>query len=138
VRYLFGPVSLSAALPGPAREWIAHYHRHYFSDGDALARARNPFVISRDVERAADAEWAGRSPAESLSRLRDRLGTLDAQLPTLYRQYVDLCEPEGVRFLDFGVDPSFGGCVDGLVRLDIRHLRAVKRARYLKETVARA
>ena len=138
VRYLFGPVSLSAALPGPAREWIAHYHRHYFSDGDGLARARNPFVISREVERAADAEWAGRSPAESLSRLRDRLGTLDAQLPTLYRQYVDLCEPEGVRFLDFGVDPSFGGCVDGLVRLDIRHLRAVKRARYLKETVARA
>ena len=138
VRYLFGPVSLSAALPGPAREWIAHYHRHYFSGGDGLARARNPFVISREVERAADAEWAGRSPAESLSRLRDRLGTFDAQLPTLYRQYVDLCEPEGVRFLDFGVDPSFGGCVDGLVRLDIRHLRAVKRARYLKETVARA
>ena len=82
-------------------------------------------------ERAAEAEWAGRSPAESLSRLRERLRELDAQLPTLYRQYVDLCEPAGVRFLDFGVDPSFGGCVDGLVRLDIRHLRAVKRTRYL-------
>jgi hypothetical protein len=135
VRYLFGPVSLSAALPAAAREWIAHYHRHYFSagDGDALARARNPFVISREVERAAHAEWAGRSPAESLARLRERLTALDAQLPTLYRQYVDLCEPEGVRFLDFGVDPSFGGCVDGLVRLDFRHLRPVKRARYLKE-----
>lgn len=137
VRYLFGPVSLSAALPGPAREWIAHYHRHHFSDGDALARARNPFVISREVERAADAEWAGRSPTESLARLRERLTALDAHLPTLYRQYVDLCEPEGVRFLDFGVDPSFGGCVDGLVRLDIRHLRAVKRARYLKAHPAR-
>ena len=131
VRYLFGPVSISAALPAAAREWIAHYHRHYFGDGDALARARNPFVVSREVERAAEAEWAGRSPAESLSRLRERLRELDAQLPTLYRQYVDLCEPAGVRFLDFGVDPSFGGCVDGLVRLDIRHLRAVKRTRYL-------
>jgi hypothetical protein len=43
-----------------------------------------------------------------------------------------------VYFLDLGVDPSFGGCVDRLVRLDIRHLRAVKRARYLNETVARA
>ena len=133
VRYLFGPVSLTAALPGPAREWIAHYHRHYFSDGDALARARNPFVVSREVERAADAEWAGRSPAESLTRLRERLTALDTQLPTLYRQYVDLCEPAGVRFLDFGIDPSFGGCVDGLVRLDIRYLRPAKRARYLKE-----
>ena len=137
MRYLFGPVSLTAALPGPAREWIAHYHRHYYGDGDRLARARNPFVISREVEKAAKAEWAGRSPAESLVLLRERLTTLDAQLPILYRQYVDLCEPEGVRFLDFGVDPSFGGCVDGLVRLDIRYLRAAKRSRYMKGAAAR-
>jgi hypothetical protein len=41
-----------------------------------------------------------------------------------------------VRFLDFGVDPSFGGCVDGLVRLDIRHLRAAKRERYLGRHLA--
>jgi len=137
VRYLFGPVSLTAALPGPAREWIAHYHRHYFGDTDRLAHARNPFVISRDVEKAAEAEWAGRTSAQSLARLRERLTALDAQLPMLYRQYVDLCEPEGVRFLDFGVDPSFGGCVDGLVRLDIRYLRAAKRCRYMKGAAAR-
>ncbi|HVV96260.1 MAG TPA: lysophospholipid acyltransferase family protein [Rhodanobacteraceae bacterium] len=131
VRYLFGPVSLTAALPGPAREWIAHFHRHYFGDASAEARARNPFVISREIARAAEAEWAGRTPAEGFARLRANLTALDAQLPTLYRQYVDLCEPEGVRFLDFGVDPSFGGCVDGLVKLDLRHLREAKRARYL-------
>jgi putative hemolysin len=136
VRYVFGPVSLTAALPGPAREWIAHYHRHYFGhragDSAAMARARNPFAISRDVAIAAQAEWAGRSPVEGLVRLRARLDALDAQLPTLYRQYVDLCEPEGVHFLDFGLDPSFGGCVDGLVRLDLQYLRPAKRARYLK------
>ena len=137
VRYLFGPVSLTAALPGPAREWIAHYHRHYFADRDSMARARNPFVISREVEIAALAEWAGRSPAEGLARLRERLTGLDAQLPMLYRQYVDLCEPAGVRFLDFGVDPSFGGCVDGLVRLDIDFLKAAKRARYMKNAAPR-
>jgi hypothetical protein len=136
VRYLFGPVSLTAALSGPAREWIAHYHRHYYGDSDALARARNPFVVSREVDVAAQAEWAGRSCIEGLARLRERLAGFDAQLPVLYRQYVDLCEPAGVRFLDFGVDPSFGGCVDGLVRLDIQHLRAAKRARYLKAAAA--
>jgi putative hemolysin len=136
VRYLFGPVSLTASLPGPAREWIAHYHRHYYGDPESLARARNPFVISRDVELAAQAEWAGRSPAEGLVRLRERLAAMEGQLPILYRQYVELCEPAGVRFLDFGLDPSFGGCVDGLVRLDIRHLRVAKRARYLKGATA--
>jgi hypothetical protein len=44
---------------------------------------------------------------------------------------VDLCEPDGVRFLAFGVDPGFGGCVDGLIRLDLTRLKPAKRARYL-------
>ncbi len=131
IRYLFGPVSLSASLPLEAREWIVHYHRHYFGDADRLARARNPFVMSADVAAAAAATWQGRSLAEGLTALRQRLAALDAQLPVLYRQYADLCEPVGVRFFDFGIDPAFGGCVDGLVRLDLAHLRAVKRARYV-------
>lgn len=131
IRYLFGPVSLSAAIPAEAREWIVHYHRHYFGDEHALARARNPFVVSRATEDAARASWSGRTPGEGLSVLKRRLAELGTQLPTLYRQYADLCEPAGVRFLDFGVDPAFGGCVDGLVRLDLAHLREVKRARYV-------
>jgi len=77
-----------------------------------------------------------RCDVEGLVRLRERLASFGAELPVLYRQYVDLCEPEGVRFLDFGIDPAFGGCVDGLVRLDIRCLRPAKRARYLKSAAA--
>lgn len=131
VRYLFGPVSLSAALAPEAREWIVHFHRHYYGCGERLARARNPFLISSATEAAAAAEWAGRDLAEGLAALRTRLAAMGAQLPVLYRQYADLCEPAGVRFLAFGVDPAFGGCVDGLVRLDLAQLRAVKRTRYL-------
>lgn len=134
IRYLIGPVSLSATLPAEAREWIVHYHRHFFCDNDQLARARNPFVISSAVETAAAAAWSGRSIAEGLVILRERLTALGAQLPVLYRQYADLCEPDGVRFLDFGVDPAFGGCVDGLVRLDLHQLRPAKRARYVESS----
>jgi hypothetical protein len=134
IRYLIGPVSLSATLPAEAREWIVHYHRHFFCDNDQLARARNPFVITSAVETAAAAAWSGRSIAQGLAILRERLTALGAQLPVLYRQYADLCEPDGVRFLDFGVDPAFGGCVDGLVRLDLHQLRPVKRARYVESS----
>ncbi len=63
--------------------------------------------------------------------MRERLASLGASLPTLYRQYPDLCEPDGIRFLDFGVDPGFGDCVDGLIRLDLSRLKPAKRARYL-------
>jgi hypothetical protein len=52
-------------------------------------------------------------------------------MPVLYRQYVDLVEPAGVQFLDFGEDPDFSGCVDGLVMLDLANLKPAKRARYL-------
>lgn len=69
--------------------------------------------------------------AEGLAFLRHKLDGMGAQLPVLYKQYADLCEPDGVRFLAFGVDPAFGGCVDGLVRLDLTRLRAAKRNRYL-------
>lgn len=136
VRYLFGPVSLSASLPLPVRELIVHTHGRFFSDPEQLATARNPFQISPAVAREADAALEGKDAKAALSLLKQQLAVSDQSIPTLYRQYVDLCEPDGVRFLAFGVDPQFGGCVDGLIRLDLSRLKAAKRARYLSEPTA--
>lgn len=133
VRYLFGPVSLSASLPLPVRELIVHTHGRFFADPDNLATAKNPFRISAEIAREADAALAGKDAKAALSLLKQQLAVSDQSIPTLYRQYVDLCEPDGVRFLAFGVDPQFGGCVDGLIRLDLTRLKAAKRTRYLSE-----
>ena len=131
VRYLFGPVSLSATLPATAREWIVHCPQHYFGDSGHLARARNAFRVSAAVEAAAAAAWSGRDVQQGLAVLRDQLAAGGGAVPVLYRQYVELCEPQGVRFLAFGMDPSFGHCVDGLIRLDLHQLKPTTRARYL-------
>jgi len=131
VRYLFGPVSLSAALPAAAREWIVHCHQHYFGDTQRLARARNPFAVSTGIAEIAAAAWSASDAETGLATLRDELARRDCSLPVLYRQYVELCAPRGVRFLAFGTDPAFGHCVDGLIRLDLRQLKPAKRARYL-------
>lgn len=136
VRYLFGPVSLSASLPLPVRELIVHTHGRFFADPEQLATARNPFQISAAVAREADAALDGKDAKAALSLLKQQLAVSDQSIPTLYRQYVDLCEPDGVRFLAFGVDPQFGGCVDGLIRLDLTRLKPAKRARYLSEASA--
>ena len=53
------------------------------------------------------------------------------QIPTLYKQYSELCEPGGVQFLDFGTDPDFADCIDGLVLVDTSKLKEKKRARYI-------
>jgi putative hemolysin len=131
VRWLVGPVSLSATLPQPVRELIVHTHGRFFADPDQLATARNPFRVSPAIAREADAALDGKDAKAALSLLKQQLAVSDSAIPTLYRQYVDLCEPDGVRFLAFSVDPQFGGCVDGLIRLDLHRLKPAKRARYI-------
>lgn len=130
VRYLFGPVSMSVNLPLQAREWIAAAHQHYFG-APGLAAARQPFRVSQDVLEGVRRELEGLDAESGLGKLRHHLDALGVSLPVLYRQYVDLVEPDGVQFLDFGEDPGFSGCVDGLVMLDLARLKPAKRARYL-------
>ena len=112
----------------------------YFGDREGLARARNPARFRIEDRRQAEQAFQGLDAAAAAAALRQRLQALGAGLPVLYRQYVDLCEPDGVRFLGFGVDPGFGHCVDGLIRLDLARLRPARRERYLGRggAVARA
>ncbi|NUO72005.1 MAG: GNAT family N-acetyltransferase [Frateuria sp.] len=130
LRYLFGPVSMSVNLPREAREWIAAAHQHYFG-APGLASARQPFVVSPGVIGLVRRALEGLDAQAGLGKLKHHLDALGVSLPVLYRQYVDLVEPEGVQFLDFGEDPGFSGCVDGLVMLDLATLKPAKRARYL-------
>lgn len=127
IRYLFGAVSISAALPLTAREKIVAHYRHYYGDRKQHARARTPFTpMSPGNFENLDADT-------SFRQMKSELAELGTSVPMLYKQYVDLCEPEGVRFLAFGVDPDFSDSVDGLIELDLAHLRPKKRARYLGE-----
>ncbi len=132
VRYLFGPVSLSASLPESAREWIVATHAACFPPNTVDATARSPVQISAEV--ALQAQQLAANPDLALQRLRERLSEMNCVLPTLYRQYVDLCESDGVNFLAFSVDADFGHCIDGLIRIDLQRLRPQKRARYLGST----
>jgi putative hemolysin len=134
VRYLYGPVSISAALPPEARAWLVETHRHYF--GDSPARSRNPFVAPADVACIARETLAPLDVKAGMQELKRQLARIGTSVPTLYRHYVDLCEPEGVRFLAFGTDPAFGHCIDGLIRLDLSHLKSSKRERYIGREAA--
>jgi hypothetical protein len=58
---------------------------------------------------------------------------MGCSVPTLFKQYSELCEPGGLVFLDFGVDAGFGECIDGLVMVDISKIKQKKRDRYIPE-----
>lgn len=127
VRYLFGSVSASAALPASARDQLVAYYQNYFGAGIGLARALHPFRFDGAAPNFGDLD-----ADESFRVLKANLDRLGARIPTLYKQYTELCEPGGVRFLAFGVDPEFANAVDGLIELDLQRIRPRKRARYLE------
>ncbi len=131
VRYVIGPVSLSAQIPEAARGWIVETHRHYFGDRSGIGRARNPYITPTIVSEEVSASIDQLERREGMQLMKAQLDLMGASLPILYRQYVDLCEPDGVSFIDFGVDPAFGHCVDGLIRIDLARLKPHKRSRYL-------
>jgi putative hemolysin len=126
VRYLFGAVSISGALPCAAREQIVAYYQHFHGQHDPAATARKPFGFTD-----APPQFEAMDATTALAVLRGNLDALGAQLPMLLRQYTELCEPGGARFLAFGVDADFAGCVDGLIELDLARMHARKRQRYL-------
>jgi putative hemolysin len=126
VRYLFGPVSISAALPLDAREQIVAYYERYFGSGGHCAVSKQPFVY-----RAAPPQFDAVDAATAFRVLKANLDALGATLPMLYKQYTDLCEPGGARFLAFGVDPAFSDAIDGLIEVDLQQMRPKKRERYL-------
>lgn len=132
IRYLFGCVSISGAYPEPAKELLVHFFRTWFGEEGGGARARNPFSLSSVREKDLRALLPGEHYREELKRLKEALKLYGCAIPTLFKQYAELCEPGGTRFLDFGVDPDFGHCVDGFILVDVTRITAEKRARYVE------
>ncbi|MFM5463302.1 lysophospholipid acyltransferase family protein [Aeromonas simiae] len=124
-RYLYGPVSISGTLPEAARALLVHFFERHFGADEVLARSYRPYP------RPQPSPLPAPQYRQALAELKAQLGNLGCAIPPLYKQYADLCEPGGVQFLDFGVDPAFGHCIDGLVWVSLAHLKVSKRQRYI-------
>lgn len=133
-RYLFGPVSISDAMPPMARELLVYFYKLYFSDSGQASWSRNPFSFSQPLE-SLKREFSGTDYRADFTRLKALMANLGTAIPPLYKQYTELCEPGGVVFLDFNVDHSFANCVDGLVIVDTCRLKEQKRRRYMEESL---
>lgn len=128
-RYLYGPVSISNAYPETVKQALVQYYSTYFGPGEPLVKARRAYLLNSE---GVEAGFSGDNSQEDFVRLKEYLGYFDVKVPTLYKQYTDICEPGGVVFDAFSVDPNFGYCVDGLVRIDLKMTRQKKLERYLK------
>lgn len=109
-KVLFGPVSISNSYSPISRQLIASFleQRSFLTGLARLVSARNPFRI---MERAADR-------VRDVDDLSDAVADLEGTgpgIPVLLRQYLQL----GGKLVGFGVDPSFGDTLDGLIVVDL-------------------
>ena len=92
------------------------------------AEAKIPFSLPTDTL----TEFKGEDYKKEFTQLKHLLANMGVNVPTLYKQYTEVCEHDGVAFLDFNIDPDFCDCVDGLVVVDTDKLLPKKRKRYIQ------
>lgn len=131
IRYMFGPVSISNAYNEKAKELLVYFFGHHFRPEKRLVHHIEPFRIPGvEIERFKEI-FCGNDYKQDLFTLKYELQAMGYAIPTLYKQYSDLCEAGGVIFMDFGVDKDFADCIDGFLVVDTHTLKPQKRKRYI-------
>lgn len=130
IKYLFGPVSLSAAYPEQARQKIIGFYQQQFGTWQHLAQAKQPYVLSDATQQLMQSDFA-QDYATCFKRLNHQLDQVGVKVPTLYKQYSELCDDQGCHFMAFSVDPSFANCIDGLIMVEMDKVKDKKKQRYM-------
>jgi len=131
IQFLFGPVSLSNAIPQDAKELIVFFYRKWYGGSNNLVTAKSRFRISEQREKTLSELFSSNDYREEIKLIKQNLRFYGVSIPALYKQYTELCEPGGSQFLDFGVDSSFQNCIDGFMLLDIDLIKYAKKGKYI-------
>ncbi len=129
-KYFLRPGEFIGCLPIRAKELIVAFFQTQMGSHQDLAAGKRPFVPSPDILELAEKEFSG-DYKESYKKLNSLLTEFGVKVPTLFKQYAELCEPGGCRFIDFSVDPDFNDCIDSLILVEIDKIVPKKRERYL-------
>ena len=132
VRYLLGPVSMSADYPRELINMLAYFYRRYHSCPHQLAIANNPYILKDETIAKLDALFGEKNRDDAFDCMQKEFIKLNYRLPVLYKQYAALFEDGGFQALVFSIDPDFGDCLDGLCMVDIDKLKPAKRKRYFQ------
>jgi putative hemolysin len=135
IKYLFGPVSLSGAYPQEAKELIVAFYNQQFGNSLPQIKARSPFQLSEASRQFALAEFNADYPS-CFKVLNSELKRLGVKVPTLYKQYVELCIDRGCHFISFNVDSEFSDCIDSLILVEIDKIAPKKKQRYINAGLA--
>ena len=132
LRYFIGSVSISKEYPEIAKNLLVHFYSTQFKPAKQLATAKHPFIVDeeliqeyiRELDKQADYK-------KRFSTLKKDLSQIGVPVPTLYKQYTEMYEEDGVKFLAFNVTKTFSDVTDGLIVADAHLVKESKKQRYL-------
>jgi len=130
IEYMFGPVSLSASFPTIAKDMIIFYYSHYYGNKEVLIEAKTPYQYSNNINDIKEL-FDLNDKKKDFKFLKSTLANIGVSIPTLYKQYSEIAQDGGVKFLDFNVDHSFGDCIDGFILVEVEKIKESARQRYI-------
>jgi putative hemolysin len=131
IKYLFGGVSLSKNYSEEAKKNIIYFFNKWFGDNTSLSTAKNKFTIPSADMAELKSIYSSNDFKSEMITLKNLLKHLGYSIPTLYKQYAELCEQDGIKFIDFCIDPDFNNCVDSLILVDVSKIKESKKLRYI-------
>ncbi len=132
VKYLYGPVSISQSYPKVAKDMILYFYDTYFSAKEEIVHAKIPhtFDFNDEYMKIYKTELLLNDYKQDFKTLKKALGFLELSVPTMYKQYADLCDEGGIKFCAYNIDKNFSDCVDSFIIVDITKVKPKKRERY--------
>jgi len=127
---MFGPVSISGNFPSAAKDLMVFHYSYYYANDEEMVEAKIPYQYSsHSLDLRSIFEYKSRK--EDFKILKSSLNSIGVAVPTLFKQYSDICEEGGVKFLGFNVDPDFSDCLDGFILVDVEKIKDSARKRYI-------
>jgi len=134
IKYLFGAVTLSGAMNHNAQALILYYYNKYYGDKQELLNPKNKFKFTQNNLDDLASIFQADNAREDFITLREQLAYYGVTVPTLYKQYADLCEEDGISFMGYNIDKDFENCVDSFILVEVDKMKEKKRNRYIKES----
>ena len=131
IKYMFGPVSLSASFPTIAKDMIIFFYSHYYGNTNSLVEAKTPYQYANNINELKEL-FDLNDKKKDFKFLKSTLANIGVSIPTLYKQYSEIALDDGVKFLKFNVDKNFSDCIDGFILVEIDKIKDSAKQRYME------
>lgn len=131
IKYMFGPVSISATFPTIAKDMMIFYYSHYYGQSENLVEAKVPYSYSNNLSEIKEI-FDLNDKKKDFKFLKSTLSNIGVSIPTLYKQYSEIAVEDGIKFLGFNVDNDFSDCVDGFILVEVAKIKDSARQRYIE------